>query len=90
MKKKHETIPASNLFYCFVNIEEDTNLFKFYIVPNKVVAKYVKDQHRFWLNADGRHKNSLMRQFRIGLKGEKYPILTPTAQKYENNWDFKV
>ena len=90
MSKKHETIYESNLFYCFVSIEDGTNVFKFYVVPSKVVARYVKDQHRFWLNADGQHKDSLMRQFRIGLKGEKYPIPTPIAQKYKNNWDFKV
>jgi hypothetical protein len=30
-----------------------------------------------------------MRVFRIGQQNEKYPIPTPTAERYENNWEFK-
>jgi hypothetical protein len=30
MHKKHETYISPTLFYCFVNISKDTNLFKFY------------------------------------------------------------
>jgi hypothetical protein len=40
MSKKHESVEAKNLFYCFVNISKDTSVFKFYILPSKVVAKY--------------------------------------------------
>jgi hypothetical protein len=51
MDKKHERIKDPDLFYCFVNIEKQTNIFNFYIVPSRVVAKYVAEQHQHWLAA---------------------------------------
>ena len=94
MDKKHEIIKTPTLFYCFVNISKNTNLFKFYIVPSKVVATYVKKQHVLWLREKKKEKKKVvdgqMRIFRIGLKGEKYTIPTSTAEKYENNWNFKI
>lgn len=89
MKKMHEKIKSTNLFYCFVNIGRNTGLFKFYILPSEVVAKYVKESHKYWLSADKKHKDTAMRILRIGLKGEKYAIATPIAELYENNWEFK-
>ncbi|OHA31495.1 MAG: hypothetical protein A3B11_00860 [Candidatus Taylorbacteria bacterium RIFCSPLOWO2_01_FULL_44_26] len=93
MKKEHESINIPTLFYCFVNISRDTNNFKFYIVPSRVVAKYVKDQHDLWIREKKKEskevKDGDMRIFRIGVDGEKYPILTPTAKRYEDNWDFR-
>lgn len=94
MNEKNEKIKTPTLFYCFVNISKSTNLFKFYIVPSKVVASYVKQQHTLWLKEKKKEKkkvvNSSMRIFRIGLKGEKYKIPTPSIEKYENNWGFKM
>ncbi len=93
MHKKHETITDPDLFYCFVNIGKKTNIFKFYIVPSKLVAKYVKEEHANWLKEKKKEgkkvKDSEMRIFRIGLKKEKYAVSTPTAERYENNWEFK-
>lgn len=92
MNKKHEEIKDPDLFYCFVNIGKQTNIFKFYIVPSKIVAKYVKDEHQNWLDEKKKEgkkvKDSEMRIFRIGLKEEKYTVSTPTAEQYEDNWDF--
>ncbi len=89
MSRKHEDIAMANLFYCFVNICKGTNVFKFYIVPSKVVARYVKDQHQLWMKADPKHRDQEMRIFRIGSKKSKYMIFTPPAERYEDNWDFK-
>jgi hypothetical protein len=87
-RQKHETITSPNLFYCFVNISKYTSVFKFYIVPSRVVAKYVKEQHAFWLEMkrkEGKEvKDTDMRILRIGTKDEKYPVPTPLAN--ENNW----
>ena len=89
MSEKHEEITDSNLFYCFVNISEDTKQFKFYIVPSGVVADYVRSQHALWLHEKESHsRNNVMRTFRIGTKSETYPIATPTVEEYEDNWDF--
>jgi|SRR3989344_5846172 len=93
MMEKHENIIDSNLFYCFVNIEKETNVFRFFIVPSKVVADYVAKQHKFWLqrkpNLSKEEIAIPMRQFRIGLSDDKYAIKTPLAKDYENNWNFR-
>jgi len=49
MDKKHESLIDGSLFYCFVMINELDSTFHFYIVPSKVVARYVKQQHELWL-----------------------------------------
>jgi hypothetical protein len=90
MGEKHEKIRDQNLFYCFVNIGQDTKHFRFFIVPSGVVCDYVKRQHQLWLDADGKHsRENTMRTFRIGLDSEDFPIPTPTVKKYEDNWAFK-
>lgn len=87
MNEKHEKWVEPNLFYCFVNIAQEGQALRFFIVPSKVVAHYAKEQHRLWLDAKESHsRNNKMRTFRIGLKSEKYPVATPTAEEYENNW----
>lgn len=94
MNKKHEEIKDPDLFYCFVNIKKPTNIFKFYIVPSKIVAKYVKEEHQLWLDEKKKEgkkvKDTEMRIFRIGLNAEKYKVSTPTAERYENNWKFRT
>jgi hypothetical protein len=85
MQKKHENIKDPNLFYCFVNISKTTSLFKFYIIPSRIVADCVKRSHALWLKDNKKHKDTNMRLLRIGVKGEKYRIPTPTAERYENN-----
>jgi hypothetical protein len=93
MSKKHEDIISPTLFYCFVNISKDTKHFKFYIMPSKIVAAYVRNNHALWLEIKQSEKKQVkdsdMRLLRIGLKAEKYPISTPTVEEYEDNWEFK-
>lgn len=93
MSEKHETIKDTLLYYCFVNIEEQTNIFRFFIIPSIIVADYVRQQHLFWLEHNLHligHKNT-MRQFRIGLDPDnsKYQLLTPLSKDYENKWNFE-
>lgn len=94
MADKHETITDPDLFYCFVNIEKEAHSFRFFIVPSQVVARYVREQHQFWLNRnnDERAKSVVtsMRQFRLGIDEGGYPINTPLAKDYENNWSFDL
>ena len=89
MNQKHEHIARSELWYCFISISLDTKVARYFIVPSAVVAKYVRAQHRLWLEATPNGKNTPMRIFRIGFEGEKYKIPTPTAEQYEDNWEFK-
>jgi len=93
MDKKHESLIDPSLFYCFVIINEAKSTFQFYIVPSRVVARYVKEQHEYWLREKKKErkkvKNTKMRVFRIGFKGNKYRVTTPLAERYENNWEFQ-
>jgi hypothetical protein len=78
LSKKNETYIADNLIYCFVHISDLQNLPKFYLVHSKIVSKYVKDSHQFWLDLRGdKVKDSDMRKFRIEING---------PNNYENNW----
>ena len=94
MMEKHETIIDNNLFYCFVNIEKQTNIFRFFMVPSAIVADYVNKQHQYWLknrhNLTETEKAIPMRQFRIGLEKSVYQIPTPLAEDFENKWDFEI
>lgn len=93
MSEKNESITDTNLYYCFVNIEKETNAFRFFIVPSALVADYVRVEHKFWLDQDsklsGDRKDTLMRLFRVGLDDKDYQISTPLAKDYENKWEFK-
>ncbi len=90
MHAKHEKVFESNLFYCFVTIGKQGSAFRFFIVPSKIVAKYILMEHALWLKKTKTGKDSDMRLFRIGIRGEKYAIPTATVKDYENNWDFKI
>jgi hypothetical protein len=90
MGAKHDSFIKENLFYCFVLIDQKTRLMKYFVVPCKVVAKYTNTQHQLWLKSNDQHKDNPMRQFRIGFKGNQYPIETPSAEKYEDNWAFNT
>lgn len=94
MDKKHEQhddIRDSNLFYCFVNINDDTKQFRFFVVPSKIVCEYVAKSHKLFLDANSGHsRENKIRKFRIKDEKESCPIPNaPTAEKYEDNWNFK-
>jgi hypothetical protein len=96
MDEKHESLIDSSLFYCFVIINTVDSTLQFYIVPSKVVARYVEKEHKHWLKVKSKEgkkvKDTKMRVFRIGFKGNEYPLATPLAElaeTYENNWEFR-
>lgn len=89
MNVKHEAISRPELWYCFVSINHESKAQRYFVVPSTIVAKYIKEEHQLWLNAQPGRKDTQMRTFRIGLKGEKYKVPTAIAEKYEDNWNFK-
>jgi hypothetical protein len=90
MNEKHETIVRPNLWYCFVTIQEETKAARFFIIPSKLVSEYVKAQHQLWLKEEDKdHKDTAMRMFRLGRKGESYKVPTLTVEQYEDNWEFR-
>ena len=56
MSLKHESMRDDNLYYCFVCLGNIDEMPKFFIVPSKKVAKYVRWQHRYWLKSRGLKK----------------------------------
>ncbi len=97
MGEKHEKYDKkknANLFYCFTNIIENKKQFRFFIIPAKVVAKYIRWEiahyRKMQKKAGKVVKDVGMRQFRIGTKKHRDKLKeTPVIEKYENNWDFK-
>lgn len=96
--KKHESIVDPKLYYCFVNIEKETNKFRFFIVPSRIVAETIRNHHQFWLEhaffkkggTKEEDEKNMIRNFIVGLEDDqtKYKIFTPLAKDYENNWNF--
>lgn len=86
MNKKSEKHSDDDLFYCFVRYEVTKFQYEFFVVPNKVVAKYLRAEHRFWRNKTKGKKTDL-RTFRIGLNDTQDPIKTPKRKDFENRWD---
>ncbi|MBI4244922.1 MAG: aspartate ammonia-lyase [Planctomycetes bacterium] len=79
MNIKHEKIVEKNLFYVFVNLNDNKKPPDYFIVPSKAVAKYISESHRNWLSTPGKrvkqHKDTPARKFE-DYKG-----------KYLNRWD---
>lgn len=73
MGEKHEKIVDKNLFYVFVNLQGENSLPKFFVVPSRYVARYVRWQHKHWLKSRKKKgKSTTMRKFRIEADDTKY------------------
>lgn len=89
LSKRNEDLVDPSLFYCFVNLSgSEGTSFRFFVVPSEIVATYVRDQHRLWLDRDPARKDTPMRVFRLGLEDGDYPLPTPLAERYEDDWTF--
>lgn len=84
MSKKHEESSNDNLFFVFVWLSEPP---KFFVIPNKSVAEYVKRTHQKWLNSEHKKKvkDTGIRIFRIKAE-DSADALEPS--KHENNWSY--
>lgn len=87
MSKKHETISSENLYYCFVLLQDPKIMPKFFIVPSKDVAKFVKEDDEYWHNLPRTKtvKTTDMRVFRIRTDDKSRGV---ELEKYENKWDY--
>jgi len=77
LDKKSEEFFSPKHFYVFVSLNFEYP--KFFVVPSRVVAKYIKTRHTNWIKGkkkDGENrKDSSMRKFR------------DLEEKYLNRWD---
>jgi hypothetical protein len=90
MDKKHEDIAEDNLFYCFVNFSKEPGGPRFFIVPSAVVAKYVKEQHRFYLKKKPSNKDTNRRDFRLTITKELNTFVSDMLERWEDNWEFQT
>lgn len=79
LNQKAENYFADNLFYVFVNLNNNEKHPDFFIVPSKVVANYCKRSHKKWLNTPGRK----------GQKHQDNPIrgFNDVEEFYLGRWD---
>lgn len=81
LSKKNENLEGDNIFYVFVSLNElDTP--EYHIVPSKVVANTIKEEHRKWLETPGRngqkHNDTNIRVFldKDDIYYDKWSLLT--------------
>jgi hypothetical protein len=79
LNQKAEDYFAENLYYVFVNLNDNQKSPNFFVVPSKVVAESCKKGHSDWLKTPGKkgqkHKDSPMRKF------------DDINEEYLNRWD---
>ncbi len=79
LNQKSEDYFAENLFYVFVNLNDNKCEPDYFIVSSIEVAKYAKETHAKWMSTPGRkgqaHNDSTMRKF------------SDPNEKYLNRWD---
>lgn len=79
LNQKSEDYFADNLFYVFVNLNDNESAPDYFIVPSKEVANHTKVTHQEWLDTPGRngvaHKDNTLRKF-----------IDPD-ENYRNRWD---
>lgn len=79
MNQKAEDYMSDNLFYIFVNLNDNLKSPEYFIVPSKIASKHVKESHSNWLEAPGKngkiHKNGNMRKF------------TDLKEEFLDRWD---
>lgn len=67
LNKKSENYFADNLFYVFVNLNDNKKEPDYFIVPSKTVALYITSSHSAWLKTPDRkgenHKDTPLRKF---------------------------
>jgi len=93
MDKRHESLEADELVYCFVSLEEGSGVRRFFLVPSKDVAAYVGWEHEYWKAHSTRRtgKITAVRTFRIPTETPKArtipePWSDGRWERFENNW----
>jgi len=59
LSEKSDNYFTDNLFYIFVNLNDNLKFPEFFIVPSKIVANFTKDSHSKWLNTPGKKVNPI-------------------------------
>jgi len=83
LSEKDETESLiKNHYYVLVNLKGSGSLPEYFIIPQKVLAKVIYNDHRAWLAGKPGRNDSSMRAFNPYINKEHEKI----AAKYKNNW----
>lgn len=67
LNQKAEQFYSDNLFYVFVNLNDNQSAPDYFIVPGKVAAEHIEKSHKKWLATPGlkgqKHNDNTMRKF---------------------------
>ena len=74
--KKSEDFYAKNHFYIFVAISELAMRPDFYVVPSRIVARYITKRHEEWISGTKRDGSVRMRSRYCSAKGALTPSIT--------------
>jgi hypothetical protein len=89
MKQKHEGMREQDLFYCFVDLENDHP--NVYVIPSNIVADVVTESHKTWLATPGRggkaHNETDMRRIITDYKMDLKSAPPRWMDKYLENWE---
>lgn len=89
MNSKHEDVAEADLFYCFVDLEEEHPMV--YVIPSKVVAKVIKEGHAKWLRTPGakgqKHNDSDMRSISNAPRLSNKYAPEGWMDKYLEKWE---
>lgn len=76
--EKNEDVAADDFFYAFVSLNEMKGSPEYWIVPSKIIAPYIKELHKIWLNTPGKkgqaHNDNPGRAFTI-IKNKYTPSM---------------
>lgn len=79
LNQKAEDYFDDNLFYVFVNLNDNKTHPDYFIVPSKIAATHTKESHAAWLQGIGRNGNkrndSTLRKF------------SDLEEKYRDKWE---
>jgi hypothetical protein len=91
MKERHEHLIATNLYYCFVELEKDAAVSpSVWVIPSKIVALSLKETHALWKSIPGKkgqpHKDTDMRWLLPDFSKTFKKVDDPIVRKYSQGW----
>ncbi len=90
MRPKHVELKEPNLYYCFVDLSNESgNSPSVYVIPSRIVAEAIDKTHQLWLSIPGKngrpHKDSNVRRL-LPDYSKTLKIDHPTVKKYSEGW----
>ncbi len=93
MDERHGHLEADDLIYCFILLDRERAQPRFFLVPSREVAAYIRWNHQYFVDQVTRHRNpsSPIRVFRIPADEPQREWIPASWrdgrwQRWEDNW----